>query len=350
MAVAMEARGYDWSPADEEGSFPVATGRMIARRIGPHATELEIEVTNDGPAPLHQAFASFDSVHGFWDDRAVPFGRIDPGATVRAIVPVTFPPGEERRVDPVTITLHTDQRPPLQLLTLPLQMEGRAEPAPVLGARLVRHTPGGEPATGPHGHPVYRAELTLGHEGPGVITGVEVYFRTPDDEGIELLDRGARHPRIGADSPERFDLTLEIAPGVADAVSLELVADVEAFGRWLSWGIDLPLDGDTVHYEAPRIELPGRPVVAEPGPLDLPLRVTDDGTIGDTTLWVNGRKTDWFPAKGSKAMAVPTVTLSPGLNRITVFSRDEQGLLASRTISILGEEAPSISDAEGSRP
>jgi len=350
LAEAMEAHGHDWSPAEEEGSFALATATLVAHPTGPHSAELELEVTNDGPDPLHQAFVSLDSVHGFWDDRAVPLGRIEPGEAAKAKVPLSFPSGEGTRIDPVTVTLHADERPPTQLLTVPLEVDGRPEPAPRLDIKLVRHTPGGQPATGPHGHPVYRAEIRLSHEGPGAITGVEVYFRTPEDEGVELLDRGARHPRIGASDPERFDLTLEVAPDVVDAVQLELVADVEAFGRWLSWDVALPLDGDEVHYEAPVIDLPGLPTVAEPGPFDLPLRVHDDGHIGDTTLWVNGHKTHWFPAKGSKASATPTVTLRPGANRIAVVSWDDQGLMSRRLVSVHAAEAPSISDAEGDSP
>ncbi len=345
LADAMQDRGFDWTPAEEEGSFPVATATLEAKPTGPHAAELVLEVTNDGPNPLHQTFAELDSVSSFWDDRALPLGRIEPGATVTATLPVAFPPGHEGRVDPVTVVLHADRRPPAQLVTVPLQAEGRATPAPHLDVRLVRHAPGGEPATGPHGHPVYRAELTLGHRGPGTVTGVEVYFHTPEDERIELLDRGARHPRIGPDGVERFDLTVEVAPDVTDKLELELVADVEAFGRWLSWEVELPLDGRSVHYEAPRIELPGRPLSAEPGPLDLSLRVLDDRALGDTTLWLNGQKLHWFPAKGNKAVANASLVLRPGPNRISVYSRDDQGLSVSRTVYVQGVETPSISDA-----
>lgn len=345
LAEAMTARGYDWSEAEEEGSFPVASATMDLRRTGPYAAELDLSVTNDGPNPLHQAFLALDSFHEFWDDRAVPLGLLEPGATAEATVPLTFPPGAEARIDPVTLVLHADERPPAQLLTQPMRLEGRPEPRPRLDARLVPHTPGGTAATGPHGHPVYRAELTLSHEGPGAITGVEVYFHTPMDERVELLDRGARHPRLGAGAGERFDLTVEVAPDVKGALEVELVADVEAFGRWLSWDVSLPLNGTPVHYEAPVIDFPGRPTSAEPGPIDLAVRVDDDGAIGDTTLWLNGTKTDWFPSKGHKVSATPTVELRAGPNRVTVMSRDDQGLHARRTVYIHAAEAPSITDA-----
>jgi C-terminal peptidase prc len=346
LSDALSAQGIDWSPATDEASFPDVTASFRTAPSVGATVPVEVSVTNDGAEPIHRAFValSCDTFSAF-DDVVVPLGRLEPGQTVKRVATARLPQGTEERVDTVRAVLHSHLRPPIELPSAAASAHAFLEPKLSVSARLVPHMPGGKQALGPHGHPVYRTELSIAHDSKGALTGVEVYFRTPDDDRIELIDRGARHPRIGPQTSERFDLTVEVAPTLTEALPLELRVDTERFGRLAEWTFDLPQDGSLVHLEVPHVTALMMPKEAPEGPLSLDLRVEDDELLGDTTLWVNGRKTDWYAGGDKRIKIAPTVQLRSGTNRITVWTVDNRGLDTRRTFTV-NTEAPSTADAD----
>jgi hypothetical protein len=283
-----------------------------------------------------------------FDDIALPVGRLEPGATTTVETRIPLRAGTGPRQDRVDALLHAEGRPVLHAGSAMVRSAAHPRPIVAVDARLVPH--GDE--KGPKGHPVYRAEITVAHDGASPLTGVEVSFDSPDDPSLELLDRGARRPVIDAGSKERFDLTVERHPTRGrKPVPLTLHVDTERYGRLARWSLQLPLDGSVVHYEAPRISAPGLPLVADPGPLPLTLQVRDDGAIDHVRVYVDGRKTAWFDAEAAAKPLRPVVSLGPGSHRITIVARDDQGLVSELSYSVWGEEPASAdADDEPQRP
>ena len=118
----------------------------------------------------------------------------------------------------------------------------------------------------------------------------------------------------------------------------------ERFGRLERWPLKLPVDGTSVHYEAPTVTLPSAPSSAPTGPLRLPISVRDDGTIDHVRIYVDGRKTAWYAGNDRRLDLDPVITLRAGTRRILVVAEDDQGLVTWQRVYVRGEE-PSLVDA-----
>jgi len=342
LADALAARGIDWSPAsgDQLATWPDAEVTLQASAPEHDVITITATVTNNDAEPLHRALVEL-SCWGLsaFDDVAIPVGKLAPGATTTVSTRVFLPPGTGPRDDEVTAVLHSHRRPKLQAGSTVVHSVARRVPEVTVDARLVPHGPVDEA-----GQPVLRAELTVHHPGPGAMAGVEVHFDYPDDPSIELLDRGARVPNIPAKTSRRFDLTLQRAAGGPDTLDLDLVIDTERFGRLERWPLKLPVDGTSVHYEAPTVTLPSAPSSAPTGPLRLPISVRDDGTIDHVRIYVDGRKTAWYAGNDRRLDLDPVITLRAGTRRILVVAEDDQGLVTWQRVYVRGEE-PSLVDA-----
>jgi len=344
MAEAFEAKGLDWSPApdDQLATWPDAVVELSATPPEYGVVTVTAEVTNRGPEPLHRVLVELSCPSlSAYDDLALPVGHLAPGATTTVETRVPLRSGTGPRDDEVFAVLHAHRRPKLQAGQAVVHSVMPPEPQVSVEARVVPH---GD-ATGPHGHPVLRAEVAVTHPGPGSMAGVEAHFDAPAHPALELLDRGARHPNIPKGGTRRFDLTLERAPDGPEALDLDLVVDSERYGRLLRWPLHLPVDGTPVSYRAPYVAVGSPPTSAPVGPLRLPITVRDDGTIDHVRVYVDGHKTAWY-AGGTKRMDLdPVVSLRAGTRRLTVVAEDDQGLVTASHVYIRGEE-PSTADAD----
>jgi hypothetical protein len=241
----------------------------------------------------------------------------------------------------VRATLHSHRRPPLSVPGALVPAAAATTPELALSVRVVPH---GD-RTGPHGHPVQRAEISLTNHGPSPLHGLEVVLGYPDDERIELLDRGARLPLLSPGATQRVDLALEVSPTITGDLPLEVQVEADRFGRLLTWSTPTPIDGSPSTWRAPRIDVqrPSRP--GAPGPTVVPVRVRDDGELEHVELWLNYRKVSWFQGRGVDMRVEPSLTLEPGHNLLTVVARDRSGLVTHRVVQLRTEE-PSAADAE----
>ena len=345
LTEALAARHIDWAPDPDTTRselWPDAEVSLSTHREPGDIVRVVATVTNHEEAPLHRAMVELRCGTLFpYDDVALPVGLLPAGATATVETRVPLRPGTGPRQDKVDALLHAHHRPVLQAGSAIVHSEAHAVPALNLTARLVPH---GE-ERGPHGHPVYRAELTIGHDGDGALTGVEVHFDYPEDPHIELLDRGARRSVIAAGDSDRFDLTFERAPDGPDPVALQLQVDVERYGRLAHWPLQLPIDGSERAYRSPQIMGPQIPTTAEIGPLRVPLTVVDDGRLDHLRVYVDGVKVAWFAGGKGRAEIAPVVTLPSGTHHLTVVARDDQGLVTEHTFSVRGE-APATAEAD----
>src|SRR5690606_13001112 len=113
-------------------------------------------------------------------------------------------------------------------------------------------------------------------------------------------------------------------------------------GRLASLDLDLPLDGGSAVAEAPEIRValprPSAPV-AEP---EVPLQIRDDGAIRPVAVFLDGATVLDHPGRSGDLSLTARVTLAPGDNRLTVRATDDQGIVETHTVSLLG-----LVDGEG---
>ncbi len=342
LAEALGARGIDWSPAAEEGTFLDARVEVEARPAGGDTYAVEVAVTNDGPDDLHRGLVQIDCRSAsWWDGLVIPVGKVAPGATARGEVRVALSTGVAHREDVVEVRLRADKRPPLPVGEQVLRSESSPDPVLRLEARLAP----GDGEVGPHGHPLKRAVVKVENLSKVPIPGLEVHFGYPGDDRVELMDHGARTGLVDARGADELVLGMEVAPSAPALLPLELVVEADRYRTLAEWPLSLPTTGEGVTLQAPAIEVKRSGLSAPPGPLQVPITVTDDRRVDHVVVWANGEKIAWAPGSGPKVSLTPTIDVHTGENRIVVLTEDDQGVSSRRTVSVRGEAPAAAVDA-----
>lgn len=335
LTAALAARGIDWTAAPDDGAFVDAEVTLRADPLEGDLERLVATVTNTGPDALHRVLVQLECASArWWDDVVLPVGRIEPGGVATGEVRVPLPPGIDHRLDGVDVRLRADRRPPLRVGEQVLASVSSPEPVLRISSRLL-------PGEGTR----HRAEITVQNLSREALSGLEVHLGYPGSDAIELVDWAARVPGVGARSERRVELTLEVGPQAPVILPLELLVRAERYGELVDWPLPLPRDGSPVVLQAPRIEA-RTPVRAAPaGPFTMAVTVSDDRAVDHVVITVNGAKVAWAPGGASRIALVPTFELLQGANRITVATRDDQGLEAVSTVMLRGEAPTEAVDA-----
>ena len=327
LAETFMLRNIDWRPADEQpGVLDAAVSlEMEGDATAGERVRLNAEVRNDGPAPLYRVRVRLrtDSKSA-WRGATIPIGFVPPGETARGTVEVAVGATSPSRSDDVHIVLEADALDPLKLD--PVVFDIADIPTPPLGAtaRLVPH--------GDH----HRMEVELENRGEVNLTGMRLKLAWRDDSGIELIDREAILPVLGAGDSGRFDLEVRLLEGApAEGVPVELRVGADRFPSLLTMPISVPVDGQDATLAAPFVDAQ-TPTRSEEERLIVPLTATDDGRVESMVVWWNGEKLAWIPGGDSSVSAEVEVLLEPGQNTLTVIAEDDGGLEASAHRMIWG--------------
>ena len=322
-------RNIDWRPSDEQpGVLDAAVSlEMEGSATAGGRVRLNAEVRNDGPAPLYRVRVRLRTAgKSAWRGATIPVGFVPPGETARGTVEVAIGATSPSRSDDVHIVLEADSLDPMTLDPVVFDIED--VPTPPLGAtaRLVPHDD----------H--HRIEVEIENRGEINLTGMRLKLAWRDDSGIELIDREAIMPVIGAGDSGRFDLevrVLEDAP--VDGIPLELRVGADRFPSLLTMPITVPLDGQDSTLAAPFVDAK-TPVRSEQERLVVPLLATDDGQVESMVVWWNGEKLAWLPGGESSVKAEVELPLEMGQNTLTVIAEDDAGLKATAHRMIWGAE------------
>lgn len=337
LVDALQARGLDWRAADAPGAAPEADVAVALHPTDdPERFRVEARVTNLGPSALRRSLVRLTSPSfGEWDDLVIPIGVVAPGTAARGEVTVDLRPAIEPRADTVAVELRADRRPALAVGEQTLEVRTTDEPSLRLEARLEEGEDGAVVVVG------------LRNLHPVSLRDIEVHLAHPEDAGLELREGEQVLEDLGPDGvgAVRFHVRLDepLDTASTDRVPLHVRADVRGFGDLVDWDILVPLDGQTVAYEAPRIEARHRQFAGPAGQaLRVPLDVSDDERVDGVAVFLNGRKLDWVRGDGASVRLVVDPVLEAGSNLLVVEARDRDGLRARRTWHLLGVGAASV--------
>ena len=324
-------RNIDWRPSDEQpGVLDAAvTLEMEGVARAGERVRLNAEVHNAGPAPLYRVRVRLRTDRkSAWRGATIPIGFVPPGETARGTVEVAVGATSPSRSDDVHIVLEADALDPLTLDPVAFDVEDLPTPPLSAAARLVPHDD----------H--HRIEVNLENKGEINLTGMRLKLAWRDDSGIELIDREAILPVLGAGDTGRFDLEvrlLEDAPD--DGVPVELRVGADRFPSLLTMPITLPIDGEEARLAAPFVTA-DTPVRTTQERIVVPLMASDDGRVESLVVWWNGEKKAWIPGGEDTVRAEVELTLDQGQNTLTVIAEDEGGLAASAHRMIWGDQNP----------
>jgi carboxyl-terminal processing protease len=326
LEAALAAKQIDWTVPPSSEAPMRADVAVRVEPAGPDEVWVEAEVSNEGP-PLGQVLVelSCDSFSG-WDGVRVPIGRVESGATVTGRVRLDFRAGVFPREDDVRFGLRAATREPQEVGAGVLFLETSPRPDLAVHTRFVS----GDEA---------KVSVVLENRGRQAVEGLEVYFRSPGDLDVELVDRAVR-----VDLPPRsatpVELRLSLGPDApTDVLPMLLIAESERYGELLEESLDVSLSGEGLRLQAPSVKPRNPPLSAPPGPMQIAWDASDDSAIAHVVVYANGEKTQWVPG-GEPMVAFRTpIEISPGNNRIVVIATDDQGLRRRRQVVIRGESA-----------
>lgn len=327
LEEALAARDIDWTTPKQTSEEPMdADVSVRVEPAGPDEVWVSAEVTNHGTA-LGQVMVELSSeAFSGWDGVRVPIGRVEEGATVSGRVRLDFRAGVYPREDDVHYRLRAAGHPVLDAGTGTLYLETSALPELAVHTRFVA----GDDA---------RVAVVLENRGRAPVEGLEVYFRSPGDLDVDLVDRAVR-----VDLPPRsstpVDLRLALGPEApTDVLPMLLIAENERYGDLLEEAIDVRLDGEGVRLQPPTIKPRNPPLSAPPGLMQVAWDASDDSRVAHVVVYANGTKTQWVPSGEPKVAFRTPIEIAPGSNRVVVIATDDQGLRSRRQVVIRGEQA-----------
>ena len=255
IASSLALREVDWSRAPAgapQADLQFEVSSDAAQDIVPAGDEatVTVAVTNVGETPAYRVRAISDSDYGYYDERELLFGRIEPGQRVERKMDVAAAAHELTRRDRVSFAYHADggvRLAPGSRDDLDLGIRGRARPDFALGYQILDDPRAGQGLIGDGDgrlEPGERAALLVfvGNRGEGVAPDAVVRVRAPARSPL-FFDTGRAD--VGAIEREALAsarFTVEL-PEYAGSKDLELqisVADAE-LGDYLSQQIHLPM-------------------------------------------------------------------------------------------------------------
>jgi C-terminal peptidase prc len=328
IAEALAVRAIDWSAAEYPGSAPEAVVSLEAKQ-DPEDLDvqvLSITVENQGPSALHRALVELDSESFNAWDLLVPLGRIESGATAVSEVRVPLRPDVEPRADEVVVQLRADRRPPATLPPAVLTSSSPRDPQVHVVLRL--DGVGAERT----------AKVSVRNlDDQTRLEGLEASFRYPKVAGIELLSEGMRLPELEPGASGTFDLPVRIADETLRELPLQLKLQTDRHGSLVVWDVEVPVSGEAISLEAPRIEAKKRKLTQRSGPGTLSLVVSDDTKVGSVVVFVNDEKVAWQEGGQPRVDVKAKFEIVPGDNEIKVVARDADGLRSVEYFHILGQ-------------
>jgi C-terminal peptidase prc len=341
LVDALAAHQIDWSapPEGEEvaGGEADALVEVKVHRSAPDSDTyiVAVNVENLSPNAMYQTFVKLDCpTFSAWNDLILPLGKLEPGAEKGSTMTVTLVPGFHSREDEVYAQVQSANYGPLPRHSNRVASESSKIPAVFVTARLMGVQKD------------RKVEVVVRNLGEEELEGVEVYFSHPGDLNLELLDQAARVPVLVPGQEERLQLGIRIGEALPVSLPLHLVVEADGYRQELAeWPVQLPLNGETVHLQAPTFQLDTVATSHPVGTYLLPVDVQDETGIQYVVVYVNGRKQIWLPGSGKALSAEVPVQLRGGRNAVVMFAVDSDGLETRQSLRIWGDDLASV-DAE----
>jgi carboxyl-terminal processing protease len=367
LEAAFTARGIDWTDGAPGPRGPVApvtvtleAGATGVLRAGTDEV-VTLVVTNTTSSPLYRVSGVLEGLPVL-DGEEFFLGRLQPGESKRYEVPVRVPDGEPSERALVQVSIRDSGTDELFVSELPVEVHGRRLPA--LTWTLTPTDSGGDGRLDPGEE--LRLGVTLRNQG-GDAVAPYVHLRNRSGGRVELVEARFEPGPLAAGGEVTGVLTAKVGEArnlAAMAFDLE-VGDQQAFDRgvvvragkydWYEQRETLTfVPGEALPPAMARTP-PTVEITRDPGRSTTGHRATVSGMVGDDVgiaevlvfvgddkVFHEGRRS------GSSFRSVPftaEVLLEPGANTISVLARDDEGLVASRSVVVWSGAAPVLAKA-----
>ena len=366
MAAAFELRDIPWDADSPPGWMDRAPGRedglqkrLVGKRPEVEASvefpeslqagsegEVRVLIRNTTERKLTHLRARMESSTSSLDGLDFLIGDLAPGQEASWRVPLRVPATSRSRLDTWRLYLLDDSGP----LGTPFQGVSRTRglPRPTLQTRITSSS-----KVQKDGSVTITAKVRVRNTGPGDAAEVRLDFGTPDEEGVERLERWAKIEELPSGEEGEVELRLRLrAPSRITQTNVRLRArDLQTLSATIV-ALELPTDGslDTGWLNPPSVTLlspashPGAEPARSSGVFKILGSVTSDDGLESVQLTLHGDKILALPPPGAdepprtRVELDTTTALRRGPNKVRVKATTHKGVSVTRTVWVLGAE------------
>ncbi len=249
-------RGVDWTP----GPKPTTGTPQLRAQLsmdkkdnvikGGDSGVLTVTVTNDGDAPAYQVRALSDSDYGYFDERELFFGKIDPGQTRKATLKLSVSEHELSRTDRIDFLLHSQHAAPIAKSSqshIDVSAQGLARPQFAYGYQIIDDPSFGENISGNGDGLLQKGErvrVRIDVKNTGVGPALDTWVNLRNLEGDTVFVHEGRF-KVGKLNPgesthAELDLELRKAPDDGKA-EIQLTVSDNKIGEFLGERLAFPV-------------------------------------------------------------------------------------------------------------
>lgn len=365
ITAAMQKQGIDWSLAPKSKSpnnckVPEVSFLVLPPTKDPviHAgdkIELQAIMKNTGECTLYHAKATSDSSSGFFDHREIFFGKVAPGQSVSRKIPLTLP-----KYQPAgSYLLNFKFEESSNIAPKPQDMVISILPTktPVfafdysINDQIESQSGFLSPNNPERGEKFY---FNLKIKNLGEMASKETFVSIkPDGEKLVQLDKGREKIQQFMPNQEKAVRFLVSVPQKFDEPTFDLIVTISDtdFQSFIQKKVKIKLFQARIaepkeekvvqHFEEPVVSINNLAQLTKLQPSKITLEgvVKDDVAVQDMYIMVNGKKAIYhaFSDKNKSENFSLQVPLKKGKNEVVVVARDDQDLVQTVALNILGQ-------------
>lgn len=365
IAAAMQKLGIDWSVAPKNSKKSDCKTPDVSFMVVPAPKELTVKagdkievqaiMKNDSQCTLYQAKATSKSDSGFFDHREVFFGKLAPGQSVSRKIPLALPkylPTGSYKMDFKFEESHgyAPKNQSLLVSVLPTKHPMYSmnyeinDAVPNQTNFLAKNTP-------ERGEKFY---VQMKVKNIGEVPSKETFVSIKQDGAKTLsLDKGRekidqlqpgqeKEVKFLVEVPQKFDApAFSLNLGVAD-MDYQVFIQKKITVKLFQARIAEPKEEKIVHYfEEPVITLTNMDAILKEHGNTATIAgvIKDDVAVQDIYIMVNNKKVLYHPFTNKNKVENFTfnIPLKKGKNDIVVVARDDQDLVQTYPLNILGQ-------------
>lgn len=254
IAKSLTSKSVDWSegPKPTDGTGPqlhmtITTDKQSDRITGGEVGTLTVTMTNTGTAPAYRVRAASTSDYGYFDERELLFGKLEPGETRTAELKLSVAAHELSRTDRIDFEVHTQHECPLSADSktwIDVAAVGIARPKFAFGYQIV-DDPSLKDVTG-NGDGLLqvgervRLRVWVENVGPGLAQDARVQLRNGSGEAVFLHSGRGKLGELKLGGTGEVELDFEVQK-LTNEVELQVTVSDNKIGEYVTEEITLPI-------------------------------------------------------------------------------------------------------------
>jgi carboxyl-terminal processing protease len=248
ISTALAKYGVDWTDGAGPAGAPKLTTTVSTNKVGNRVEAgdtlvIKAAVRNDGQAPAKQLRARVKSDYFLFDERELVFGKIGPGETKTAELPVKVPKDALTQIDELKLELIEAHGAKVDSPEMKVQIEGLPRPVFAYTYQVIDDIQGNGDGLIQKGEHV-RVLVTVKNLGPGKSYRTQTTLKNSSGPGVFIHKGRFRIDKMSPGQTRQVAFDLEVLPELTeDTVQVELAVGDQTLHEYINEKLKFPVAG-----------------------------------------------------------------------------------------------------------